>query len=101
VGLLIPHISGRELFRNHGVLNCARSRRIMMRYVILLPAFALAVLAGPSAVSASPLVQIHSNTVAQHSALQVHHKPGHVKKHPDRGRHLGWTRGKHKGWFKR
>ena len=69
-------------------------------YVPLIAGAVLALL--PTASQAVPLSASGSlaGAVAQNDLMLAHHKPGHRMKARGHGRHLGWTRGKHKGWSK-
>lgn len=57
-----------------------------------------------SGAGASPLIPSDSVTTrnaAANDLVLVHHKPWHQQKqHGRHGRHYGWVRGKHKGWYK-
>jgi hypothetical protein len=63
---------------------------------------ALALFVVASAAQATPLGGASKGIgVADPSGLElIHHKPGNKMKHRHPGRHYGWERGKHKGWYK-
>jgi hypothetical protein len=62
--------------------------------------FALALVAAAPESQATPLLPAGALATVDvaNDAILVHHRWWHRKKKGDRGRHLGWTRGKHKGW---
>jgi hypothetical protein len=77
--------------------------RMTVRNGITGPALlALALAWAPASGGAAPLVHAGAQSfVAIDAAAEpAHHKPKHRMKSRGRGLHLGWTRGKHKGWRK-
>jgi hypothetical protein len=63
---------------------------------------AIALTCAPVSSGATPLVRAGAQALAAgDTALEpAHHKPKHRMKSRGRGLHLGWKRGKHKGWSK-
>lgn len=77
--------------------------RMTMRIGITGPAVLVLALAwAPASGGAAPLVHSGAQSFAVIDAAvgPAHHKPKHRMKSRGRGLHLGWTRGKHKGWGK-
>jgi hypothetical protein len=71
----------------------------MRKWILLLLASGFVVAAAPAS-QATPLLPVGplASTGVANDAVLVHHKWWHKKKKADRGRHLGWVKGKHKGW---
>jgi len=76
--------------------------RMTMRIGITGPAVLALALAAPASGGTTPLVHSGAQSFAAFDAAvePAHHKPKHRMKSRGRGLHLGWTRGKHKGWSK-
>jgi hypothetical protein len=71
----------------------------MRKWILMLFAITFVIAAAPAS-QATPLLPAGglANTGITNDTVLVHHKWWHRKKKGDRGRHLGWMRGKHKGW---